>query len=115
MYYLFLVFLSPLQSWNSISGKGCFYLDLDDSPPAGSEEDEGVIRCHHYRLKLPSPTNVWIEVGVAKPGNPATDTLLFVFRTDDSEEPTDLITYTQHRVGEVSHVIIKGCTPLKFS
>ena len=93
-------FFLSLQSWNSITGKGCFYLDLDEATPSSQEED-GVIRCHHYRLKLPSPTNVWIEVGVVKPGIPATDVLLFVFHTDENEDPTDLITYTQHKVGEV--------------
>lgn len=90
-----------MQSWNSITGKGCFYLDLDESPPPNSQDEDGVVHCHHYRLRLPSPTNVWIEVGVTKPGNPATDTLLFVFHTDETEEPTEMIAYTQHRIGEV--------------
>lgn len=40
-------------------------------------------------------------MGVAKPGIPATDILLFVFHTDENEDPTDLITFTQHKVGEV--------------
>ena len=66
----------------------------------------GVVKCHHYRLVLPTATNVWIEVGVASPGNQATDVLLFVFRTDSSDEPTDFIAYTQHRVNEVNCCII---------
>ena len=40
-------------------------------------------------------------MGVVKPGISATDVLLFVFHTDENEDPTDLITYTQHKVGEV--------------
>ena len=60
------------------------------------------MHCHQYRLSLPSPTNVWIEMGVAEPGLQATDVLLFVFHTDKDDEPTELVTYTQHKVGEVS-------------
>lgn len=74
---------------------------MDEEPPPNQGDEEGVVRCHHYHLKLPSPTNVWIEVGAAKHGNQAMDTLLFVFHTDETEKPTDLIAYTEHRVGEV--------------
>ncbi len=63
--------------------------------------DEGTIKCHQYRLNLTAPTHVWIEVGVVSPGCPATDVLLFVFHCDENEEPTQLITYTQHRMGQV--------------
>ena len=69
---------------------------------SGPQEEGVVTRCHQYRLSLPSPTNVWIEIGVAKPGIQATDVLLFVFHTDKDDEPTELVTYTQHKVGEVS-------------
>ena len=41
-------------------------------------------------------------MGVALPGRQATDVLLFVFHTDEDDEPTELVTYTQHKVGEVS-------------
>lgn len=91
--------LPYLQVWNNITGKGCFYLDIDGEDQSGKEG--GVIRCHQYRLTLPSPTNVWIEMGVAVPGCQATDVLLFVFHTDKDDEPTELVTYTQHKVGEV--------------
>ena len=41
-------------------------------------------------------------MGVGEPGVQATDVLLFVFHTDKDDEPTKLVTYTQHKVGEVS-------------
>ena len=94
---IFFSLVVSFQSWNSITGKGCFYLDQDDE----TDEEEGMVRCHHYRLKVPSPTNVWIEMGVAKPGIQATDVLLFVFRTNENEEPEELVTYTQHKVEQV--------------
>ena len=85
-----------LQTWNSIFGKGCLYLDASD-------EGRGhpLIRAHHYHLTLPSPTHVWVEVGVAPPGNPATDIQVFVFQTDGDEKLTDLVTYTQHKMDQV--------------
>ena len=91
-----------MQAWNNITGKGCFYLEVDGEGAGQSTEEGGVIRCHQYRLSLPSPTNVWIEMGVAEPGLQATDVLLFVFHTDKDDEPTELVTYTQHKVGQVS-------------
>ena len=75
-------------------------MDTDDEAP--EVEDETIIKCHHYRLKLPAATNVWIEVGVDSPGIRETDVLLFVFRTDENEDATDIITYTQHKVNDVS-------------
>ena len=86
------------QLWNSITGKGCIYLDVEEG------EEAGTVSCHHYRLNLPSATHIWIEVGVAHPDCLATDILLFVFHTDENEEPTNLITYTQHRNDQVSCV-----------
>ncbi len=65
------------------------------------DADDSTIKCHQYRLNLTAPTHVWIEVGMASPGRPATDVLLFVFHCDENEEPTNLITYTQHRVDQV--------------
>ena len=96
-------FSLPLpQTWNSITGKGCCYLDTEG-------QEEGVMKCHHYRLNLPAPTQVWIEVGVASPGIPATDILLFVFHTDDDEKPTQLITCTQHKIEQVIVAIVYVC------
>ena len=90
-----------LQAWNNITGKGCFYLEVEEGEGSSPQEVGAVIHCHQYRLSLPSPTNVWIEMGVARPGIQATDVLLFVFHTDKDDEPTELVTYTQHKVGEV--------------
>ena len=59
------------------------------------------MKAHHYHLTLPSPTHVWIEVGVAPPGIPATDILMFVFNTDEDEKLTSLVSYTQHRLDQV--------------
>ncbi len=75
---------------------------MEEGEGSSPQEVGMVIRCHQYRLSLPSPTNVWIEMGVARPGIQATDVLLFVFHTDQDDEPTELVTYTQHKVGEVS-------------
>ncbi len=86
-------------------------------PPPNLGDEEGIVRCHHYHLKLLSPTNVWIEMSVAKHGNPNIDTLLFVFHTDDTEKPTDLIAYTQHKVEEVRmcpFAVFFTCTVHKY-
>ena len=68
-------------------------------------QEEAITTCHQYRLNLPSPTHIWIEVGVENPGCLATDVLLFVFHTDEAEEPTTLITYTQHKINKVNFVL----------
>lgn len=73
-----------------------------DADADSSEETEGMIKCHHYHLKLPAPSNVWVEVGVASPGIEETDVLLFVFRTNKDEDVTEFITYTQHKVENVN-------------
>lgn len=93
-----------LQSWNSISGKGCLYLE-----PSDESCEDHMLKCHHYHLKLPAPTNVWVQVGVAAPGIPQTDVLLFVFRMDSDEKITEVITYTQHKVDNVSCVHVLLC------
>lgn len=68
------------------------------------EEEECKIKSHRYHLVLPAPTNVWVEMGVASPGIEEADVLLLIFRTNEEEEVTDIITYTQHKVGDVSFV-----------
>ena len=60
-----------------------------------------MLKCHHYHLKLPAPTNVWVEVGVASSGVQAMDVLLFFFRMDADEHVKEVITYTQHKVNNV--------------
>ena len=42
------------QQWNSISGKGCFFLDVPD-------RSDPVISCHHFALTLPERSSVWME------------------------------------------------------
>ena len=59
-------------------------------------------KCHRYHLTLPSPTNVWVEMCVANPGDQDTDVLLLVFRVNTAEEITNMVTYTQHKVDNVS-------------
>lgn len=44
-------------------------------------------------------------MSVVTPGVQEIDVLLFVFRTDKNEEITDIITYTQHKVDDVSMYI----------
>ena len=95
--------LFSLQAWNSIAGKGCFYLDFSDD--SVKEEAQSIIKSQRYHLKLPAPTNVWVEMGVARPGPQEADVLLFAFRTNEDEEATDLITYTQHKVDDVSYSV----------
>ncbi len=92
-----IVFHFLLQSWNSITGKGCFYLELDTE-----EEEENETRSHRYHLTLPAATNVWVEMGVASPGLQAADVLMLVFQMNAQEEVTEIITYTQHKVEDVS-------------
>ena len=60
------------------------------------------MKSHRYHLVLPAPTNVWVEIGVASPGVEQADVLLLIFRTNEEEEITDIVTYTQHIVGDVS-------------
>lgn len=45
-------------------------------------------------------------MGVAEPGIQETLLLLFVFKTNEDEEVTDLITYTQHEIDNVSLKVI---------
>ena len=85
---------------------------MEEGEGTSPQEVGVVIRCHQYRLSLPSPTNVWIEMGVARPGIQATDVLLFVFHTDKDDEPTELVTYTQHKVGEVRRECVCVCACL---
>ena len=42
------------QQWNSISGKGCFFLDVPD-------RSDSLISYHHYALTLPERSSVWME------------------------------------------------------
>ena len=77
-------------------------MEFEDDSVA--EETQSIIKSQRYHLKLPAPTNVWVEVGVARPGLPGTDVLLFVFRTNENEEITDIITYTQHKINDVSEI-----------
>ncbi len=60
------------------------------------------IKSHHYQLRLSQPTNMWIEMSVAEPGIADVDVLLFICRINEKEEVTDVITYTQHMIGQVS-------------
>lgn len=69
--------------------------------PSSNEHEGRLLKCHQYHLTLPAPTNLWVEVGVANPGIPETDVLLFICRVNDKEELTDVITYMQHKVDTV--------------
>ena len=89
------------QDWYSISGKGCFYFDLEQEYPSSCGHEGRLIKCHHYYLTLPVSTSVWVEAEVASPGVQVTDVLLFVCQVNDQEEATDVITYTQHKIGTV--------------
>ena len=43
------------QSWHAISARGCFYLSEEKG-------EDPVIKCHNYKLNLPSATTVWMEI-----------------------------------------------------
>jgi metal-responsive CopG/Arc/MetJ family transcriptional regulator len=45
-------------------------------------------------------------MGVAHPGVQEADVLLLVFQTNEEEEVTDFITYTQHKVENVRLVLL---------
>ena len=90
------MFTHSLQSWNHITGKGCFYYEF------GETEEESEVKSHRYHLVVPAPTNVWVEMGVANPGIEEADVLLLIFQTNEEEQATNIITYTQHKVGNVS-------------
>ena len=45
---------------------------------------------------------------MAPPGNLATDTLMFVFNTDEEERLTTVVGYTQHKLGQVAIYRIAG-------
>lgn len=68
------------------------------------------MKSHRYHLVLPAPTNVWVEMGVAHPGVEGADVLLLIFRTN-KEEITDIVTYTQHMVDNVSFVTERVHSP----
>ena len=72
------------------------------------EQEEIKTKSHRYHLTLPTPTNVWVEMGVAIPGAREADALLLVFRMNEEEEVTENITYTQHKVDDVSATWIAG-------
>ena len=111
------------QDWNSIQGKGCFYL-----LPSSSDDDDGslLIQSHQYALTLSSPSHIWVEMSPSPPGtgleqslslpflsplslcsgDPLTDTGLYIFHMNKQEEPTELITFTQHFInGSVRGVV----------
>lgn len=46
---------------------------------------------------------------MSDPGIKDTDVLLFVFRTNENEEATDTITYTEHKVDDVCILLYMIC------
>lgn len=54
-------------------------------------------------------------MGVASPGIPEADALLLIFRTNEEEEITDLITYTQHKMDNVSEANTVTCKPFPYT
>lgn len=61
------IHMSPLQSWYTISGKGCFYIKKME----GSHISDELTYClvsQQYGLHLPQPSCVYVEIQVVPPG-----------------------------------------------
>jgi Ca2+-binding EF-hand superfamily protein len=90
-----------LEKWHVMAGKGCFYID----------DSDGGINSHQYILKLPSKTQVWIEMKATPPGNPHIDMSLYIYHMDEKERPNGLVTFIQHKLAGnvwVCHVTLEG-------
>ena len=56
-----------IQSWYTISGKGCFYIKKIKDSHISDEQDYNIV-CQQYGLSLPQATCVFIEIQVVEPG-----------------------------------------------
>ena len=56
-----------IQSWYTISGKGCFYIRKIKGSHISDEQDYNIVS-QQYGLSLPQSSCVFIEIQVVEPG-----------------------------------------------
>ncbi|XP_065906112.1 EF-hand calcium-binding domain-containing protein 7-like isoform X2 [Dysidea avara] len=89
---------SNLESWYTISGKGCFYIKRLEGSHISDELSYHIVS-QQYGLHLPQPSCVFVEIQVVPPGDELFDVALFLFKSDSTNETaTDFITFTEHQI-----------------